>query len=142
MATKTITTRVDDIDGSDASASFTFTWNGYKYHIDLSDAHAAEMRADFDKWVSVARRDRGGLRVPRARVDVKPAAVVETVAQPVRRGPGRPAGVGAAYRGRSAKQAGPAAADVRIWAAAKGIPVASRGRLAPGIIARYLEDQS
>jgi len=135
MATKTIITKVDDIDGSPADATFAFGWQGSKYHIDLSKAHAAEMKADFDKWVSAARRDRGGARVARAAApaEAKPAAKPAPKAAP------KPAEKKSHH---AAKTAGPSAADVRAWAAAKGIKVADRGRLAPAIIAQFLADKA
>jgi len=152
MATKTITTKVDDIDGSPAESSFTFTWQGYKYHIDLSDAHAAEMKADFDKWVSAARRDRGNIRPARAARPAAPAAPKEKVTEPApkkapaKRAPkaaAKPADKPAGRRGRpAAKKAGPSAADIRAWAAEKGITVASRGRLAPAIVQQYMADKA
>jgi len=135
MATKTITTKVDDIDGSPADASFTFSWQGNKYHIDLSKAHAAEMKADFDKWVSAGRRDRGGARPARAAApaEAKPAPAPAPKPAP------KPA---AKKTHHAAKASGPSAADVRAWANAKGIRVADRGRLAPAIIAQFLADKT
>ena len=133
MATKTIITKVDDIDGSPADVSFSFAWQGSKYIIDLSDAHAAEIKADFDKWISVARRDRGGSRATRA---PQSAATAEAKAAPAKRGPkpGKKAGR------RTAKAGGPSASAVRAWANAKGIQVATRGRLAPAIIEQFLAE--
>ncbi|MCL2782746.1 MAG: Lsr2 family protein [Propionibacteriaceae bacterium] len=150
MATKTITTKVDDIDGTTADASFTFTWQGYKYHIDLSKAHAAEMKADFEKWVSAARRDRGNVRPARTGRAAKAAPTetvpVEPAPKPAaKRGPkaaAKPAEKPAGRRGRPAakKSSGPSAADIRTWAAEKGITVASRGRLAPAIVQQYIAE--
>ena len=128
MATKTITTKVDDIDGSPAAATLTFTWQGYKYHIDLSVAHAEEMKADFDKWVVAARRDRGTPgRTPRA---FRPVAIEFSDAPK--------AAEKSAGRGQKAPAAGPSTADIRAWANEQGIAVASRGRIAPTIIEQYL----
>lgn len=148
MATKTITTKVDDIDGSPADASFTFSWQGSKYHIDLSAAHAAELKADFDKWVSAGRRDRGGARTGRGRAAAKPAPVAEPVVAepapkaPAKRGP-KAGAKPAARRGRAAKKpTGPSTAEIRAWATAHGIAVADRGRLAPTIIAQFLADKA
>ena len=137
MATKTIITKVDDIDGSPADVSFSFAWQGSKYIIDLSDAHAAEIKADFDKWISVARRDRGGSRTTRA---PQSAATAEAKDAPAKRGPkpGRKAAKPAGRR--TAKAGGPSASDVRAWANTKGITVATRGRLAPAIIEQFLAE--
>ena len=125
MATKTITTKVDDIDGTPAAASFTFTWQGYKYHIDLSDAHAAEMKADFDKWTAAARRDRGGARQPRA-------------GRPAAQEPEAPAEVAKPAAKKAAKKTGPSAADIRAWATENGIAIATRGRIAPAVLEQYI----
>lgn len=144
MATKTITTKVDDIDGSPAEHTFTFTWQGYKYHIDLSGAHAAELRADFDKWVSAARRERSATRSPRARVAAaKPEPVKEepaVKAQPKRtaRKPAKAAKKPARRRAAAKKPTGPNPAEIRIWAAEQGIQVAARGRLAPALIEQFV----
>jgi len=143
MATKTIKTKVDDIDGSPADASFSFTWQGYKYHIDLSKEHAAELKADFDKWVSAAKRDRGTPRAPRA---ARPA----TDAPAAKEAPAKAAGKRssksaktadkpAARRSRPAKKEGPSAAEIRAWAVSQGIPVPDRGRLAPAIVQQFMD---
>ena len=132
MATKTIITKIDDIDGSPAHESFTFSWQGNKYTIDLSKAHSAEIKADFDKWVQVAHRERGGARPTRssrAATTAEPKAAAKQAAPK-----GRPA--------KSAKAAGPSPADVRAWALAKGIEIASRGRIAPAIVAQYLAEKA
>jgi len=137
MATKTITTKVDDIDGSPADATFTFTWQGNKYHIDLSKAHAAELKADFEKWVSAARRDRGGTRAtraPRAAAPVEEKAPEKPAPKAAKAAPKRAA--------KKPQKTGPSASDVRAWAAGKGIKVADRGRLAPAIIAQYLAEKA
>ena len=133
MATKIITTKVDDIDGSPAEGSFTFTWQGYKYHIDLNEAHAAEMKADFEKWVAVSRRDRGAGRAPRT-----PRAASQDADAA---GKGADKDSPAGRRGRQpAEKAGPSTSDIRTWATEKGIAVASRGRIAPAIVQQYLAE--
>ncbi|MDR0990629.1 MAG: Lsr2 family protein [Propionibacteriaceae bacterium] len=50
---------VDDIDGSPADHTVSFTVDGVSYQIDLSDEHAAALHEDFDKWVKKARRVSG-----------------------------------------------------------------------------------
>jgi len=143
MATKTITTKVDDIDGSPADASFSFTWQGYKYHIDLSKEHAAELKADFNKWSSAARRDRGNTRkTPVSRVETEKAAPKEAAKSTSKRG--TKAGTKPASRRSrpAAKKEGPAASEIRAWAIAQGIPVPARGRLAPATIQQFMEAMS
>ena len=46
MAQKTQVILVDDIDGSAATQTVTFALDGVSYEIDLTDEHAAELRAD------------------------------------------------------------------------------------------------
>lgn len=55
----------DDIDGSEASETVTFALDGVSYEIDLSDAHAAQLRDDFSTWVGHGRKVRGGGAVRR-----------------------------------------------------------------------------
>ena len=50
-------TTVDDIDGSPADEAVAFSLDGVRYLIDLSEDHAAELRADMQKWIAHARRD-------------------------------------------------------------------------------------
>ena len=56
MARKTKTVLVDDLDGSDATSTATFALDGVRYEIDLNDENASEMRSDFMKWTTAARR--------------------------------------------------------------------------------------
>jgi len=59
MAKRTVYELVDDIDGSVAENTVAFSLDGVSYEIDLSAAHAADLRADFAKWVDRARRTGG-----------------------------------------------------------------------------------
>jgi hypothetical protein len=47
---------VDDLDGGAAQETVTFGLDGVSYEIDLSDAHAAELREAFAAWVGHARK--------------------------------------------------------------------------------------
>ncbi len=62
MATKTVVTLVDDLDGSDADETVAFTIDGTSYEIDLSADNAAAFRAALQPYVDAARRapGRGG----------------------------------------------------------------------------------
>ncbi|GAA4382503.1 histone-like nucleoid-structuring protein Lsr2 [Agromyces bauzanensis] len=64
MATKTVVTLVDDIDGTDADETVAFTIDGTSYEIDLSADNAAAFRAALQPYVDAARRapGRGGRR--------------------------------------------------------------------------------
>ena len=50
---------VDDLDGSEAAQTVRFQFGGIAYEIDLSDAHAAELRATLTPFVAAARRVAG-----------------------------------------------------------------------------------
>jgi Lsr2 len=55
------TTRlVDDLDGSDAVATVSFSLDGLTFEIDLSEGHLAEFRAVMKPFVTAARRVSGG----------------------------------------------------------------------------------
>ena len=49
---KTHVVLVDDIDGTPAKDTVTFSFQGVTYEIDLSEEHISEMSADFEKWIS------------------------------------------------------------------------------------------
>jgi len=153
MAIKTIVRKVDDIDGSPATKTLTFSWGGYKYHIDLNDTHAATMKADFERWTKVAKRERYMPRAkaeaaaaPAAKAAAKPAAkaAAKPAAKPAAKAAAKPAAKAAAKakakpRRRVAKKpTGPSSADIRMWAGQQGIKVADRGRIAPSLIEQYL----
>ncbi len=56
---QTKTVLIDDVDGSTADRTVSFSINGSSYEIDLSDAHADELAEDFGKWQAKARRVSG-----------------------------------------------------------------------------------
>lgn len=66
MAKKTIQIITSDLSGDELAAgegeTITFSIGGADYSIDLTDAEADELRATFERYVSVARRasSRGG----------------------------------------------------------------------------------
>jgi len=53
---------VDDLDGSDAGESVTFGIDGVNYEIDLSSAHAAELRKELATYIAAGRRVGGRRR--------------------------------------------------------------------------------
>ncbi|MBT2594044.1 Lsr2 family protein [Arthrobacter sp. ISL-72] len=65
MAKRVITTLEDDLDGSEANETITFSLDGAEYEIDLNNSHANELRAAMNKYVSVARRSTGRARSAR-----------------------------------------------------------------------------
>ena len=46
----------DDIDGSEAAETVSFSLDGVSYEIDLSQANAGKLRDDLARWVGHARR--------------------------------------------------------------------------------------
>lgn len=56
MAQKVQVMLVDDIDGSAASETISFSLDGAKYEIDLNEAHAASLREALAPWVKAARK--------------------------------------------------------------------------------------
>lgn len=56
MAQKVQVVLVDDVDGGSADETVTFGIDGSTYEIDLSTAHAAQLREAMAPWVGVARK--------------------------------------------------------------------------------------
>lgn len=56
MAQKVQVLLVDDIDGSKADETVTFSLDGAQYEIDLSTAHAAQLRGALAPWLASARK--------------------------------------------------------------------------------------
>ncbi|MBJ7340397.1 Lsr2 family protein [Mycolicibacterium sp.] len=56
MARKTVVEWVDDIDGTAAAETVTFTIDGSRYEIDLSEKNAAELRNTMSGWIAASRR--------------------------------------------------------------------------------------
>jgi hypothetical protein len=65
MATRTITSLVDDVDQSEAAETLSFGIEGITYEIDLSQNNTAKLRDDLAPWVAKARRT-GGRRSSRS----------------------------------------------------------------------------
>ncbi|MET1153768.1 histone-like nucleoid-structuring protein Lsr2 [Arthrobacter sp.] len=57
----------DDVDGSTASQTISFTLDGIEYAIDLNDAHAHELREVFSRYTKTARRTGGRPQTARPR---------------------------------------------------------------------------
>lgn len=56
MAIKRITILEDDLDGSPADQTVIFALDGISYEIDLSDAHANNLRSAFRPYIEAARK--------------------------------------------------------------------------------------
>jgi hypothetical protein len=59
MASKTIVTLEDDLDGGRATQSLEFAFDGLSYSIDLNDRNAARLREALAPFIAGARRQRG-----------------------------------------------------------------------------------
>jgi hypothetical protein len=116
MATRTVTSLVDDLDGSVAEENLSFGLDRVEYEIDLSAGHAQALREVFAPYLAAARRV-GGRRSPRG-------------TQPAR--PARSNGQGGPARSRSTN------AEIRAWAAEHGVALAERGRI-PGRVIEAFE---
>lgn len=56
MAQKVQVILIDDIDSGNADETVTFALDGVSYEIDLSTAHAAELRDSFAQWIANGRK--------------------------------------------------------------------------------------
>lgn len=71
MAKQTIVEIVDDISGErladGAGRTVAFSYDGAQYEIDLTHAHADELRAALEPWIAAARRVTGTTRASSGR---------------------------------------------------------------------------
>jgi hypothetical protein len=56
MASKTIVTLEDDLDGGEADETLTFGLDGRQYEIDLSEKNATKLRTALAQYVAAGRR--------------------------------------------------------------------------------------
>jgi len=56
MASTTRVILTDDIDGSEATQTIGFAYQGITYEIDLNEDHASALEESFTDWISSARR--------------------------------------------------------------------------------------
>ena len=109
MARQVTLTLIDDIDGSQAAETVSFGVDGRRYVIDLSAAHAMQLREALAAYVAAARRG-SGRTSPR---------------RPPTPAPSRSAG--------NREQI----AAIRQWARANGQPVSDRGRISRTVLDAY-----
>ena len=100
---------IDDIDGSPATATIEFTFDGKNYIIDLSEANAAAFNEALAPYVEHARRARRGPANKRKPRSSSEAARIK--------------------RQRNAQ--------IRTWALENGVTVSKRGQLGQDTIAAY-----
>ncbi|MFE6971234.1 Lsr2 family protein [Isoptericola sp. NPDC057653] len=98
---------IDDIDGSDADETVTFALDGVSYEIDLTSAHASELRDAFATWIGHGRKTTarlgGGTRAAARRTGTDRAQL----------------------------------AKIREWARENGHEVSDRGRISATVMAAY-----
>jgi len=112
MAQKVQVILMDDIDGSDADETLSFSLDGVNYEIDLSSEHATAMRETFATWVGHARRV--GARTSGRRSAPKTSKAAASSSEPTR-------DTGA----------------VRTWAKENGFTVSDRGRISAEVIQAF-----
>ena len=67
MASRVVTLLTDDLDGSEAEETISFSIEGFAYEIDLSKAHAEHLRGALEPYVKAGRRTgRDGRRTRRS----------------------------------------------------------------------------
>lgn len=100
---------IDDIDGTDAEETVTYTVDGQDYEIDLSGANAKKFRDALEPYLAVSR-------------EVERQLVSPPTRSTRRRGGGS---------GRNDLT------EVRTWAAAQGLKVNPRGRISKEVLDQY-----
>ncbi|TQS42842.1 histone-like nucleoid-structuring protein Lsr2 [Cryptosporangium phraense] len=113
MARKVEVLLVDDIDGSTAEETMTFSLDGTNYEIDLSADNAGALRDELARYVAVARKTGKSTGSARARA----AAAL----------PKAPIG----KADREQNQA------IRDWANRNGLQVSARGRIPADVVEKY-----
>jgi len=109
MAQKTQVVLTDDIDGTEATQTVTFAFQGVSYEIDLNDDHASALEESFHDWIGSARKVTGSRG-----------------AKPRRSG----VSAGASGGGRDLN-------EVRAWLRSNGHEVADRGRVSQTLLEEY-----
>lgn len=109
MAQKVQVLLLDDIDGSEAAETVSFSLDGVAYEIDLNADNARAMRDSIAPWIGHARRTAG-----RAAAAQRQSA-----------------------RRSGAKADGPSPSELREWARANGYQVSERGRISEQIREAY-----
>jgi hypothetical protein len=111
VAKKTVVTLTDDIDGGEGAESVEFGIDGFLYSIDLSAAHADELRDRLTAYREF------GTALGRYSVRARMPSSNRTV------------GRGDRDRERNV--------DIRRWAEANGLPIKARGKISDTVIAKY-----
>lgn len=112
MAQRTQVVLTDDVDGSEATQTISFAFQGVSYEIDLNDDHASALEESFSDWISSARKVGPG-RSGKTRRTVSAAS-----------------SEGSAGGGKDPN-------EVRSWLRSNGHVVADRGRISATLLEEY-----
>ncbi len=115
MAQKTIVQFTDDLDGSEASQTVEFGYQGKAYKLDLNDKNAAELEEALAPYIAAAQQADGG---------------------PAPRG-GQGRGRQAAPKQRSGEGRDYDPKAVREWAQSQGLEVPARGRIPGKVLEQF-----
>lgn len=116
MATKTTTTTTDDIDGSPADVTVSYSWQGQAYEIDLNDKNVEEFADALAPYLAASRK----------------------VTSMSGRTGGRRTAKGATTGAAAVARVGDFdPKDVRARAQANGVEVSARGRLTSAVLEQY-----
>jgi len=110
VAKQTLITLSDDLDGSEAAETVEFGIDGYLYNIDLSAAHADELRDRLTAYREF------GTRLGRYSVRNAAPATVKRVSN----------------QGDKERNL-----DIRRWAEENHLPIKARGKISDTVIAKY-----
>jgi hypothetical protein len=110
MAKRTVTTLIDDIDGSEAAETVKFALDGVAFEIDLSQKNASKLRNVLAPYIE------------------KGTKVTGRGAATAGRSTGRARGAVAEREQNKA---------IRAWAIRRGLDVAPRGRIKADIVEQY-----
>lgn len=111
MAQKIKVMLIDDVDGSNAEETISFSLDGVSYEIDLSKSNAKKLRDSLAGYIGSARRVGGRAA----------------------RGTARGRGRGTRTAANNRQQV----SEIRAWAKSKGLKVSDRGRIPASIIEQY-----
>ena len=111
MATKTIVSLQDDIDGTEAAETIRFSLGTTDFEIDLSSANIENLHDVLTPFIEAARV------VPQRRAGRSP----DGTRKPVSRSPA----------GRKASS------EIRAWAKEEGIDISERGRIPASVVDQY-----
>lgn len=111
MAQKTQVILTDDVDGSEATQTIAFAYQGVNYEIDLNDDHAAAIEESFHDWIQAARKVTGRGTSAKSASTPRPATSRSTSGRDVN--------------------------AVRAWLRENGHEVSDRGRIAQTMLDAY-----